>query len=58
MEPLPSPEEVVDIINSIPSFRFEEAPPSDTLSEASVSSMARKKNTSAAANSTDTFTAR
>lgn len=34
-QPLPTPEEVVNIINAIPSFKFEEASQSDTVSDAS-----------------------
>ena len=39
-EPLPTEQEVITIINSIPSFKFEEKPPeiSDTASEASTTS--------------------
>jgi len=38
-EPIPSPEEVRDIINSIPSYKFEEAPDGY---ESSMSSMIKK----------------
>ena len=63
-EPLPSQDEVIQIINAIPSYKFEEAPQSDTRSEASSSRMNNKKENkngssmAAAAQSTDSFTAR
>ena len=62
-EPLPSPEEIIMIINSIPSFKFEEAPPSDVMSEASSARKSSKKENkngsmASAAQSTDSFTAR
>ena len=41
-EPLPSPEEIINIINAIPSFKFEEAT-NDSISEASSSRKSTRK---------------
>ena len=51
-EPIPSPDEVRNIINSIPSYRFEEAPNSGYESSMSMAAMSKKKATA------DSFTER
>lgn len=54
-EPLPSADEIKDIINSIPSFKFEEAP---SGYESSMSMVSKRKSGAANNSAQDSFTER
>ena len=57
-EPIPSPDEIKDIINSIPSYKFEEANDGYESSMSMVQQSSKKSSKSGAAAAQDSFTER